>query len=142
DGKLRQTAFLGLREDKPAAEVRLERPSPPTPTSTTVALPRVALPRSTRLTHPKKPLFVPPGITKEELAHHYARVAERMLPHVAGRPLTLLRCPDGHHRPCFFQKHWNEQLPPSILAVEVKEKLGDDDTALYTTVESLEGLLA
>jgi bifunctional non-homologous end joining protein LigD len=60
------------------------------------------------LTNLDKVLFPEQGITKGQLVAYYAIAAERMLPHVARRPLMLLRCPDGRARPCFFQKHPRE----------------------------------
>ena len=57
------------------------------------------------LTHPDKVLYPEQGITKQDLADYYLAVAERMLPHVAGRPLTLVRCPAGSEKKCFYQRH-------------------------------------
>ena len=58
-----------------------------------------------RLTSPGKLLYPDEGITKRQVADYYLRVAERMLPYVAGRLLSLVRCPQGRGSKCFFQKH-------------------------------------
>ena len=75
-----------------------------------------------RLTHPGKLLDVASGMTKQMLADYYWGIAERMLPHIAGRPLSLVRCPEGSGRPCFFQKHATGTLPQGIETVVVPDK--------------------
>jgi len=91
------------------------------------------------LTHPDKVLFTGQGITKRELSSYYALVAERMLPHVKDRPLTLVRCPNGSEKPCFFQKHPGRGTPAAIRAVTVPEKHG---SAPYGVIADEEGLSA
>lgn len=90
-----------------------------------------------RLTHPDKALAE--GVTKRELAEHFARVAERMLPEVADRPLTLVRCPGGIDDGCFYQKHADPSGPEAIGRVRVREK---DGAADYYRVSDTEGLVA
>jgi bifunctional non-homologous end joining protein LigD len=146
DNLVRQAAFLGLRDDKPAAEV-IRETSAPTPRSSKSAAPKTAShaalthpiaakvstdngQRTTdnanrppiRLTHPTKVLDPETGLTKQALADYYFAVASRMLPHISGRPLSLVRCPDGAAKPCFFQKHVNSMLPPGIGSVSVPDK--------------------
>ena len=77
-----------------------------------------------RLTHPEKVLDAASGVTKQMLADYYWAVAERMLPHIAGRPLSLVRCPEGVGvgKECFFQKHVSAMLPKEIETVEVPDK--------------------
>jgi bifunctional non-homologous end joining protein LigD len=75
-----------------------------------------------RLTHPDKVLDATSGMTKQMLADFYWGVAERMLPHIAERPLSLVRCPEGSGKPCFFQKHVTAALPRQIETVEVPDK--------------------
>lgn len=98
DGVLRHPSFKGLREDKTAAEVVVEKPR-----------------ASPRLTHPERVLYPETGITKAELARYYAAAAERLLPFVARRPLALLRCPGGVGKPCFYQKHESSAFGEAIL---------------------------
>ena len=58
-----------------------------------------------RLTHPDRVYWVDVGVTKQDLADYYRDVWDWMAPHVVGRPLALVRCPDGTKGQCFFQKH-------------------------------------
>jgi bifunctional non-homologous end joining protein LigD len=58
-----------------------------------------------RLSNPDKVLYPEQGITKLDLAAYYLAVAEKMLPHVARRPITLVRCPTGRAKKCFYQRH-------------------------------------
>ena len=84
------------------------------------ALPSTPLP--IRLTHPDKVLDSSSGLTKDGLAHYFARVVSRMLPHITDRPLSLVRCMNGSGKPCFFQKHANETLPPDLESVDIVDK--------------------
>lgn len=121
---LRHASFLGLRADKPAAEVVLEVPaSAPSPRRAPSA--KSEAPAAFPLTHPDKILFAPDGPTKSELADYYARVTERMWPYVQGHPLALLRCPDGIKGPCFFHKHLvSASAEPGLATIDISEKHG------------------
>jgi bifunctional non-homologous end joining protein LigD len=136
DNLVRQAAFLGLREDKAAAEVIREEAAP-TPRSSKSAPGRVPHEAGSRiaakhtapeahppirLTHPDKILDAESGLTKQQLADYYWAIAPHMLPHIAGRPLSLVRCPEGSGKPCFFQKHVNAMLPKGIGSVDVPDK--------------------
>ena len=92
-----------------------------------------------KLTHPERVLFPDSGITKLDLANYYTQVGEWMLPHIIDRPLSLVRCPSGQGKMCFFQKHPGAETPPSLLRVPVKEKEGVEE---YLVVQDLEGLLS
>ena len=146
DNLVRQAAFLGLREDKPPTEVTREGPTvtpkarkSTAPASTHSSQPAAHSsspkssrpsgpstlgpgPSSIRLTHPDKILDPGSHLTKRQLADYYLAIAERMLPHIVDRPLSLVRCPEGAGKPCFFQKHVNSMLPPGITAVDVPDK--------------------
>ncbi len=104
--------------------------------------PAAVLPASIRLTHPKKILDPESELTKQQLADYYWAAAERMLPHIADRPLSLVRCPDGAGKPCFYQKHVNSMLPPGIGSVMVADKKGGPPEPYITlsTPEALAGL--
>lgn len=91
-----------------------------------------------RLTHPDRVLFPEQGLTKADLARFYVDIAEQVLPHLRERPLSLLRCPRGKARKCFFQKHMDETLPPGLGRVTVPEK---DRQADYVVVEDIGGLV-
>jgi bifunctional non-homologous end joining protein LigD len=131
DDLVRQAAFLGLREDKKTSEVRREEatvaPKPkaerhPASHATPPATKATKTATGPRLTHPDKVLDAESGLTKQQLADYYAAVADRMLPHTADRPLSLVRCPEGTGKPCFFQKHVNAMLPKGIGTVTVPDK--------------------
>ncbi|HKY31049.1 MAG TPA: DNA ligase D [Candidatus Polarisedimenticolia bacterium] len=150
DGRLRHPAFLGLREDKRPAQVGREKALP-------VGRAAVRVPQGgpreqagspvggrvevagVRLTHPRRVLYPEQGITKHRLALYYQEVARRMLPQVAGRPLTLVRCPEGRGGECFYQKHAREHLPGAVRRIPIREKAS---TGLYLTVDSAAGIVS
>jgi len=151
DNLVRQAAFLGLREDKPAAEVVREEASvAPRPKAShragaaAVAAKTAAAKGGApvRLTHPDKVLDPESKLTKQQLADYYWAVADRMLPHIADRPLSLVRCPEGASKPCFFQKHVSQMLPPGVGGVDVPNKKTGVAEAYITlnTAEALAGL--
>ena len=78
-------------------------------------------------------------LTKQQLADFYWAVSERMLPHLAGRALSLVRCPEGSEKPCFFQKHVTAMLPPGIGSVAVPDKKTGKPEP-YITLNSREAL--
>jgi bifunctional non-homologous end joining protein LigD len=149
DGLLRQAAFKGLREDKPAAEVVREapaeqfvpanqrqmrksadrkpvqrerkqsRPSAPARASSGVKVADV------QLTHPDRVYWADVGVTKEDLAAYYVDVWKLMAPHLVGRPLAIVRCPDGIAGECFFQKHIASNIKESPLRHVVESKEHD-----------------
>jgi bifunctional non-homologous end joining protein LigD len=72
-----------------------------------------------RITHPEKVLYPEQGVTKRELAEYAVKVAPFMLPHVARRPITLVRCPTGRQRKCFYQRHAGSGVPEPLHEVVV-----------------------
>ncbi|HEV2846555.1 MAG TPA: DNA ligase D, partial [Thermoanaerobaculia bacterium] len=90
-----------------------------------------------RFSNVDKVLYPEQGVTKGELAAYYVRVADWILPHLKDRPLTLVRCPEGRAKQCFYQKHISEHVPPSVHRVEIE---GDPEP--YGAVSDLEGLLS
>jgi bifunctional non-homologous end joining protein LigD len=90
-----------------------------------------------RLSSPDKILYPEQGITKSELADYYLAVAERMLPHVANRPVTMVRCPTGRQKKCFYQRHAASGVLPQLREVKVP---GFDEPYLY--IEDVAGLVA
>jgi len=120
DGVLRHPSFLGLRGDKPARAVVPETPAPaPPPTS------RV------RITNPDRPVFPDTDVTKGELATYYAHVAPAMLAWAANRPVSLVRCPSGRGKACFFQKHDAGSFGDEVHQVAVRGKDGSTEPYLY-----------
>jgi len=165
DGIVRQAAFKGLRADKRPAEIVAEQPAaasdPPAkkrhrllpaargkagpadpPAVVTIDRDRdtgtIAI-EGIRLTHPDRVVFPGQGITKRRLAEYFVAVAERMLPHVVGRPLSLVRCPQGAGGDCFFQKHASPGFPAAFKPVRIREKEGSD---IYLYIEDVAGLVA
>lgn len=97
------------------------------------------------ITHPDRVVFPQAeeatlGVTKLDVARYVARIAPRMLPHVEGRPLSLVRCPQGQQGACFYQKHWTTTPPPGVELVEVPEESGA--TAPYVVVRGVQGLVS
>jgi len=87
------------------------------------------------LTHPDRVLWPEQGVTKRDLAAYYASVADRILPHVANRPLTLVRCPSGSAGACFVQKHPWAGLPKAVRRV----RSGGEE---WVAVDDLAGIVA
>jgi bifunctional non-homologous end joining protein LigD len=147
DNLVRQAAFKGLREDKPANEVIREVPvvrevsssSGPGQRGTTKAMSKEGL-GGLQITHPDKVLDEKSGMTKQQLAEYYLAIAEHMLPHIADRPLSVVRCPDGNSKPCFFQKHVGLGLPHGVNSVSIpNRKTGKKEE--FLTLNTVEGLL-
>ncbi|HEY4959600.1 MAG TPA: DNA ligase D [Terriglobales bacterium] len=147
DGLVRQAAFKGLREDKPAGEVHREEPTaspkPRTAAHASHIAPASVAAKTTRptksskslkpvssgtqhapvrLTHPDKILDVESQLTKQQLADYYWAIAPQMLPYITDRPVSLVRCPEGSGHPCFFQKHATGTLPPGVASVDIPDK--------------------
>ncbi len=150
DGMVRHAAFQGLREDKEAAEVTREQPAETETTDADRAPPAPRRPRAQprsgpvemagiRLTHPDKVFYPDIGLTKRDLADYYGQVAVLMLPHVAERPLSLVRCPDGQAGESFFQRRYGPGLPAAIQRAPVA---GDKGEETYLKIASAAGLIA
>src|SRR5882724_1685655 len=92
-----------------------------------------------RVTHPDRVLFAAQGVSKRDLIEYYLAVADLMLPHVAHRPLALVRCPAGSGGACFFQKHASAGFPDQFGHIRIKEKSA---TGEYLTIEDERGLVA
>jgi len=173
DGALRHPSFLGLRADKPARSVVVEKPmdteraeaeaekpakraaKPPAApkgkaASKGGALETVSLTEAdgiaaadkqgVHFTSPDRVEYPGQGVTKGILAAYYAVVAERMLPYIADRPLSLVRCPQGRSKACFFQKHDSGGFPAQMKKVAIAEKDGHVEDYFY--IDDLPGLIA
>jgi bifunctional non-homologous end joining protein LigD len=92
-----------------------------------------------RLTHPDKVLYPEQGITKLALAEYYDAVADWMLPHTAARPISLVRCPMGRGKKCFFQRHAGSGIPPQIREVQIS---GFEESGAYLYFSGKAGLIA
>ncbi len=154
DNILRHASFEGLREDKAPEEIVRETPkiapqetsnhsetpmrkteTPPRATSTS----RENTIAGVALSHPDKVLFPEQGISKLRLARYYEEVARWALPHMTERPLSIVRCPEGRGKECFYQKHVTDSLPPSIKGIPIREKEAERE---YLYITDLSGLIA
>jgi len=94
------------------------------------------------ISHPDRVVYPSPRLTKLDVARYYASIADSIVPHVRGRPLTLVRCPEGFGGPCFFMKHSKVWAPAGLRRVRIQEKtkvgeylIADDDTAVVGLVQ-------
>ncbi len=127
DGAIRHGVYLGLRGDKKASEITSEMAAP-------------AMKTRVRLTHPGKVLFPDAGVTKAELAAYLDMAAERMAPYLFGRPVSLVRAPDGVGHQTFFQKHAMKGMPEAIRLIPIEES--DGQTEDYLTLPDAEALVS
>jgi bifunctional non-homologous end joining protein LigD len=139
---IRQAAFKGLRQDKAASEVVDERPTPapasaaPRPTATGPnAVMGVALSNANKVLWPEGTQGA--AVTKLDLARYYEAVGEWLLPHLRGRPCSLVRAPDGINGQQFFQRHAMAGISDLFTLVQVK-----DDKAPYVQIDRVEALIA
>lgn len=147
EGILRHPSFQGLREDKAPEDVHRETPASETQEHNDEAAggrheppkPQVDTSR-VKLSNPNKVLYPSAGITKRQLLDYMAMVAPRLLPHVVNRPLTLVRCPNGEGKQCFFQKHPGAAAD-GMRAVGIREKEGKADYAVIDDEVGLFGLV-
>ena len=91
------------------------------------------------LTHPERVLYAQQGITKRELALYYKAIADWILPQVENRPLTLLRCPEGYGKECFYQRHTRDIVHGAIHSISIRHGKA---SAAYLYIDSLSGLIA
>jgi bifunctional non-homologous end joining protein LigD len=125
---VRHASFVGLREDKAAREVTKE-----------FAKPAIA-PNPIKITNPNRIVFPGDGITKGQLAEYYGAVGSIMLPWISGRLISLVRCPQGRGKQCFFQKHDAGSFDEAVHKVPIREK--DGTTEDYLWIDSIDGLTA
>ena len=92
------------------------------------------------VTNPTRRLFGKSGPTKLDIAVYYAFVGDFMLPHILGRPVSLVRCPTGRPQDCFFQRHAFTGMPASVATFETTNSEGETKT--YLSVEDAKGYLA
>ena len=157
DGMVRQAAFKGLREDKPADEVVAENPAKAE--TTQLAEPKTkskdAAPKTARapekpqpstvmgvpISHPDKALWPDGGdgkpVTKLDLANYYEVVGDWMMEHLKGRPCSVIRAPDGIGGEHFFQRHAMRGTSSLLNLVTVS-----GDRQPYLQVDKVEGLAA
>jgi bifunctional non-homologous end joining protein LigD len=142
DGNIRQAAFKGLRQDKPASEVVAEKPAmvnviKPAPKATS----RSAEVMGVVISKPDKQLWPDAGdgegVTKLELARYFEAVGDWMMPHLKGRPCSVVRAPDGIRGERFFQRHAMASTSDLLTLVKVS-----GDRKPYLQIDRVEGLAA
>jgi bifunctional non-homologous end joining protein LigD len=138
DGLVRQGSFKGLRADKPARQIVREKPMPKAQALKTSKTETGEI-AGIRITHPDRVVFPGQGVTKRDLADYYTKISKLILPHLAERPLSLVRCPQGREKECFFQKHASPGWPEELHKIRIKEKSGSDE---YMYVEDISGVVA
>lgn len=132
EGVVRHASFLGLRSDKKAAEVIEEAPEP-----VERAAPAAD---EVKISNPERVLFPDVGVTKGELVEYYRTVGPMMMEWAAKRPLSLVRCPQGRAKKCFFQKHNTGSFGPHVHQIPIEEKKGQVEDYVY--VETAAGIVA
>jgi bifunctional non-homologous end joining protein LigD len=152
DGQVRQAAFKGLREDKPAAEVEVETPASPTEADVPDPAPAPVKPSSLRkgakvdvmgvlISSPDKALWPDAQdskpVTKVDLAQYYEAVGPWLIDHIKGRPCSIIRTPDGIGGEQFFQRHAMQGTSNLIEQVTVS-----GDKQPYLQIDRVEGLAA
>jgi bifunctional non-homologous end joining protein LigD len=151
DGNIRQAAFKGLRQDKPAKEVEAETPSKanvtqPKPNKTGTAKAKPAAKSASEImgvviSKPDKELWPDAGdgegVTKLDLAQYFEAVGEWMIEHIKGRPCSIVRAPDGIHGEKFFQRH---AMPGASNLFELAKVSGDRKP--YLQIDRIEALAA
>jgi bifunctional non-homologous end joining protein LigD len=153
DTILRHASFVGLREDKDAREVVHDpKANPPMSAEEGNSKAEPAAPivgerardgslifAGVRLTHPERVLFADAALTKLDLAHYYAAIGDWALPHLAHRPLTLVRSPGGEGKKSFYQKHLGPGAPDALTRFEIE---GEEGIKSAPVVENVAGLVA
>jgi bifunctional non-homologous end joining protein LigD len=145
--RVRQAVFQGLRSDKPAREIRRERPQrvreiEAEATRSSPAKSRSegeSKPMSRKITHAERVIDKHSGITKGELAAYYDSVAKLMLPHLRGRPVSLVRAPEGVGGELFFQKHLQAREIPGVNQLDPALDPGHEPLLQIDTKEGLLG---
>ncbi|KIO48887.1 DNA ligase D [Nitrosospira sp. NpAV] len=134
DGRIRHSVFHGLRTDKKAMAIMREKPVHPTTEKPTIM---TSIPASLRVTHPERIIDPSTGFTKMELIRYYSLVAPLMLEHLKGRPVSLVRAPDGITGQLFFQKHWEKEHLSGVNQLDAALDPGHEPLLEISTAEGL-----
>jgi bifunctional non-homologous end joining protein LigD len=142
DGRLRHPSFRGLRQDKLARDVHRERAEDEEALmpATKIAPAKIdgdATFDGITLTNPDRVLYPEIGLTKLDLALYYQAVAPAMLPYVLNRPISLVRCPEGHTAECFFQRHAMKGMRKAIKEIPIP---GGETKKKYLYIDDAAGL--
>jgi len=142
EGLLRQASLKTLREDKSASDLQRDPDqavrAKPAANKNSVAAPRSRARRAAtgtaslnHITHPDRVVFPEDGYTKLQVAEYYEKVLPWLLPQIANRPLSLVRCPGGANQPCFFQKHHSPQIGGHVRSLPLTDSRGAKVNFLY-----------
>ena len=154
DGKIRHPSFQGLRRDKKPTEVKKELagpvPAARTPARSAKATTRISV-AGVSISHPDRVMYPAPPtsvdvstrkpITKLDVATFYERIADWIVPHLRGRPLTLVRCPAGLSGECFYMKHSKVWAPPALRRVRIQEKTKVGDYLVADNIAAIVSLV-
>ena len=140
DGILRHPSFIALREDKPAKEVVLEKPEKLAKAARSKKGASSPDRFGIKISNPDRVIYPGEDLTKGDLADYYTAIEALMLVDMAKRPISLIRCPQGRAKHCFFQKHDTGSMGPHVKHVPIEESDGDVQDYLY--VQDARGILA
>lgn len=132
EGVLRHPSYLGLREDKKPEAVVIEKEAPVASVATPAA-------SSVKISNRERVIYPEGKLTKGQLADYYEAVAPHMLAWMGSRPISLVRCPQGRDKKCFFQKHDAGSFGEAVKHVAIREKDGHDEPYLF--VDTPDGLM-
>ena len=164
DATLRHPSFQGLREDKRARDIVREQPVHAATADAPARPDEANAPARTRkraakhvasrdrsgasdevagiaISNGAKLLYPEAAITKLDLARYYETVGDLLVPHVRDRPLTLVRCPNGWDKPCFYQKHATEGISAAIERIDIRDSGGVQPYMMANSVRALVALL-
>jgi len=143
DGKIRHPAFKGLRADKKPRAVTRERPAASAPASavTEKTSSHDDVVCGVRITHADRVIYPELGLTKLDLARYYESIGDWIVPHAKGRPLTLVRCPEGLRAECFYMKHAKVWAPAPLERVRIQEKKKLGEYLIASDIAGVVGLV-
>ncbi|NLA14485.1 MAG: DNA ligase D [Tissierellia bacterium] len=142
DNLLRQASYKGLREDKDTKDIKREKAEGILPQSNDEEgryMEKDLIIEGVKISSPDKIIYNELDITKEEVIRYYSKVADKMLPYVRHRILSIVRCPKGVSQACFYKKHPG---PGSKGIITMPVSTGDDETGEYFYIENATGLIS
>lgn len=145
DNRVRHSVFQGLRSDKPARQIVREKavavagPAEASSAPTTTATKKAKPMSTSRITHAERVIDPASGVTKGELVDYYVQASALILPHLKGRPVSLVRAPEGIGGELFFQKHAKGTDMPGITLLDPSL---DRDHDPLLQIDRAEGLVS
>jgi len=134
---LRQASFKGLRTDKNPKDIKMEKVD--NEIKSNEGEEDIIRIGGIKITNPDKIIFDNPKIKKADVARYYSKVSERMMPYVAKRILSIVRCPKGIAGACFFKKHPGADSK-GIVTIPIKTNSGEKEEYFY--IENVSGLIS